>query len=69
MPNSKYTFINPYYKNRAIVTIVTKIGKKEIAHYGLIDENQNEIIPPVYEQLWLFHEGLAGACRGKKWGF
>lgn len=57
----KYDWIFPVKEKKAVF----RLDKK----YGAIDANGKEIIPPVYDELKGFSQGLCAARKKDKWGF
>lgn len=50
--------------NEEIIRVVSLNNK-----YGFLDLSGTEIISPIYDDTFLFYEGLAAICKNKKWGF
>ncbi len=48
---------------------VAVVCEKETYRFGAIDESGAWVIPPSFEGLYPFTEGVAAACQEGKWGF
>ena len=62
---TKYDDVGAYSEGLAIV----RVGDYRNAKYGFIDKSSNEIVPPIYQGVEKFSDGMAIIKQDYKYGF
>lgn len=65
--NSTHTVT--FSEGLAAVSVLTKVGGKSVEKTGFIDTQGKFVIPPKFDTVGMFSEGLATAVVGKKTGY